>query len=79
MGWIKANDRDISLFLQSYTNNRPNTVRLHTFEDAIFIPDIMTGYTINSEDADSMVIQNTTGTVRVSINDQRIKMTAPAV
>ena len=79
LGWIKSNDRDISLFLQSFANNRPNTLRLHTFEDAIFIPDIMTGYNINSEDADAMVIQNTTGTVRISLNDQRIKMTAPAL
>ena len=79
LGWIKSNDRDISLFLQGFVNNKPNTNRLHTFEDAIFIPDIMTGYTLAGEDAQAAVIQNQSGTVRLSLTDQRIKMTAPAV
>ena len=79
LGWIKANDRDISLFLQNFVNDRPNTNRLHTFSDAVFIPDIMTGYTIAGEDSEAAVLQNQTGTVRISLNASRIKMTAPAV
>ena len=79
LGWIKSNDRDISLFLQQFANNRPNTNRLHSFEDAIFIPDIMTGYTIAAEDQQAAVIQNKAGTVRISLTDERIKLTAPAV
>lgn len=79
LGWIKANDRDLSLFLQEFVNNRPNTNRLHTFEDAMFIPDIMTGYTINSEDSSAALIQNKAGTVRISLTDARIKMTAPQI
>lgn len=79
LGWIKSNDRDISLFLQNFVNDRPNTARLHTFSDAVFIPDIMTNYTIAGEDAAAAVIQNQTGTVRISLNDTRIKLTAPAV
>ena len=27
LGWIKASDRDISLFLQSYQEEKPNTLR----------------------------------------------------
>ncbi len=79
LGWIKASDRDLSLFRQGFQNNRPNTARMHKFEDAVFIPDIMTGYTISGEDADAAVIQNTSGTVRISLNNQRIKLTAPRV
>lgn len=79
LGWIKASDRDISLFLQSYVEESPNTHRLHTFEDALFIPDVMTGYTIAAEDAEAMVIQNLDGTVRIALTDARIKMTAPTV
>ena len=30
LGWIKASDRDISLFLQSYSEAHPNTGRMHT-------------------------------------------------
>ena len=79
LGWIKANDRDLSLFLSTYVNNRPNTLRMHTFEDAIFIPDIMTDYTIAAEDEQAALIQNKTGTVRISLTDARIKLTAPQI
>ena len=79
LGWIKANDRDTSLFLQQHANNRPNTARLHSFEDAVFIPDIMTGYTIAGEDQQAAVIQSADGTVRLSLTDARIKLTAPRV
>lgn len=79
LGWIKASDRDISLFTQGYSESRPNTRRMHKFSDALFIPDIMTGYTIAGEDSDAMVIQNKSGSVKISLNQSRIKMTAPDV
>lgn len=75
LGWLKASDRDISLFLQSYEESAPNTRRMHTFEDALFIPDIMRGHTIAGEDAQAAVLQNLDGTVRLSMTDDRIKMT----
>ena len=75
LGWIKSSDRDISLFLQFYGETGPNTKRLHRFEDAVFIPDIMTGHTIDSEDDTSMVIQNKDASVKISLNGTRIKMT----
>jgi len=77
LGWIKSSDRDISLFLQNFEETAPNTKRLHTFSDALFIPDVMTGYTIDAEDADAMVIQNKDGSVRMSLDATRIKVTAP--
>ena len=79
LGWIKANDRDISLFLQAFANNQPNTGRLHSFEDAVFIPDIMTGYTIAGEDMQAAVIQSMDGTVKLSLTNQRININAPQV
>lgn len=79
LGWIKASDRDISLFLQSYTQHAPNTRRLHSFEDAVFIPDVMTGYTIAEEDNEAFVLQNLDGTVRISMREAGIVMTAPQV
>lgn len=77
LGWIKASDRDISLFLQSYVANPPNSRRLHTFEDAVFIPDIMTGHTISMDDAEACVLQNLDGTIKISMRDTGIVMTAP--
>lgn len=79
LGWIKSNDRDISLFLQSYSESEPNTKRLHSFEDAMFFPDVMRGYTIAGEDAGNLVIQNLSGSVRIALWPDKIKMTAPSV
>ena len=79
LGWIETSDRDISLFKQSYDQSKPNTKRMHSFSDARFIPDIMTNFTIDNEDADSMVIQNRDNTVKISLNNDRIKIKAPEV
>ncbi len=79
LGWIKASDRDMSLFLQSYSLDGPNTFRQHTFEDAIFIPDVMTGYTIAEEDQQACVLQNLDGTVKIAMTSAGIRMVAPQV
>lgn len=76
LGWIKANDRDISLFLQSFKASGPNTFRQHKFSDAVFFPDVMRGYTINDEDAENAVLQTLDGTQRVSIWPDQVKVTS---
>lgn len=77
LGWIKASDRDISLFLQAYKEAAPNTLRKHSFSDAVFYPDVMTGYTIAGEDAGNAVLQNKAGTVKISLSQTSINMVAP--
>jgi hypothetical protein len=77
LGWIKANDRDISLFVQSLSESRPNTLRKKSFEDAIFIPSIMRNYTIAGEDETHAVIQSLDGSVRISLWSDKVKITAP--
>lgn len=80
LGWIKANDRDISLFTQFLTESAPNTQRKHNFSDAMFIPDTMfRSVTINAEDAENVVLQSTDGTVRIALFDDKIKITSPRV
>lgn len=80
LGWIKANDRDISLFKQSLKQEQPNTQRKHSFEDAIFIPDTMLrSVTINPEDAENVVLQSIDGTQRIAIWPNKIKITAGAI
>jgi len=74
LGWIKANDRDISLFLQTYGEQAPNTVRLHSFSDAVFIPDVMTGYDIGEEDAENAVLQSLDGNVKISLGEASLKL-----
>lgn len=79
LGWIKANDRDISLFLQTFKTNAPNSFRLHTFQDAVFMPHPMTGYTIAGEDAGNAVIQSLDGSVKVSLGADSVKVAAGAL
>lgn len=77
LGWIKASDRDISLFKQGLAEAKPNTVRKHSFEDGFFIPDVFRQYTLSGEDiASNMVIQSLDGKIRVSLWPDRVKVSA---
>jgi hypothetical protein len=76
LGWIAANDRDISLFLQSYGQTAPNTTRVFDFSDGLFIPDVMRGYTIASDDNASAVLQSIDGTVKISLGTNTINIVA---
>lgn len=76
MGYIKANDRDISLFMQNFNANPPNTERMHSFSDAIFIPNTFTGYTA---DPDNLVIQSLAGDVKISVGSDTIDIIAPNI
>ena len=78
VGWIKANDRDISLFLQAYRDNAPNTMRKHSFQDAVFIPDVMRGMTIAGEDAENAVLQTLDGATRISVGAAGISLVSGA-
>ena len=79
LGWIKASDRDIADFLKRYSESVPSTKRMHDFNNGLFIPDVMTGYTIDEEDEDNAVLQTLDGTVRVSLFSDKLKLTAPSV
>ena len=79
LGWIKSNDRDISLFLQSWQESQPNTLRTFSFSDGVFIPDVMKGWTIASADSASAVLQNLSGTVKIALSDNKVTITAPNI
>lgn len=75
-GWIKANDRDISIVMQAYKDNAPNTLRKHSFQDAIFIPDALTGVTISAEDTHNAVLQTLDGMTRLALWPTFLKIMA---
>jgi len=75
-GWIKACDRDISLYLQANAAAAPNSKLLHSFSNGFFIPDVVNGFTINGADTNALVIQNSTGTVRMAM-DTEFRFTVP--
>lgn len=79
LGWVQANDRDISLFLQTYSETAPNTSRVKNFSDGVFIPNVMTGYTIDPTDSGNAVLQSLDGSVKISLGVGTINISAPLV
>ena len=69
LGWIKANDRDISLFKQMWSFCTPNTRRMHSFEDGVFYPQVFTAFTIQTPDVSNVVLQTLDGSMRISLGD----------
>jgi len=83
LGWIEASDRDISLFIQalkkSMASAKPNTYRIHSFEDGRFIPDAFSQYTHSSADNANMVIQSLDCTVKIALGPGLININADNV
>lgn len=76
LGWVIANDRDISNFLSTYAVSIPNTNRVKSFSDGVFIPNIMRDYTLASDAAGAVVLQNLSGTVSVAVSDTDVTINA---
>ena len=74
-GWLLASDRDISLFKQQRTVINPNTYRVHTLEDAFFIPDRVNNFKVENEDNANVVIQSLDKNVKISMGEKEIKLT----
>lgn len=72
LGWIKAADRDMSLFLQSYDVQPGNTPRIHCFEDGVFIPDVMHAFKMSN--GDGISIQTTDGANAVTVTSSSVVM-----
>lgn len=67
LGWVLANDRDISLFLQNYQQSPPNTNRIKNFADGLFIPDAMRTHNISTSNEGYLLIQNENNTIQIEI------------
>ena len=78
LGWVKACDRDISMFMQSFSGGPPNTVRMHTFEDSMFYPDTLRDVIVDPEDEEAASLQSLDGTHRVVIAEDRVSLVAGA-
>lgn len=73
-GWIKTNDRDISLvFQRGGLEDWPNTTRMHKFSDAMFFPDTFKQWVISGENADKAVWQTMDGETCISLGSGEIK------
>jgi hypothetical protein len=77
-GWLKANDRDISLVLQAGGGEDwPNTERLHDFSDAMFFPDTVKGWLIDGANVDAAIWQSMDGSVCISLHGDKVDIKAP--
>ena len=74
-GWIMAADRDISIFQQSLTEDAPNTARMHSFQDGLFMPDAMSMGNVQAPDADAVTIQTLDGNTRIAMGAAGITQT----
>lgn len=80
LGWLKANDRDISLIFQrGGGEDWPNTERMHKFSDAMFFPDTFKEWVINGANADKAVWQSLDGTVCIALGYDSIKQSVGGV
>lgn len=78
LGWIIANDQDISLFLQSYESSPGNTKRNHSFSDAFFIPDLMHDYYLSGQD-EQTAIQTQQGTTFITLSEGNIDVNVSGI
>ena len=73
-GWIKAADRDISTFQQGLNESAPNTDRMHSFEDGLFMPDAMTQGAAPAGQDDAVVIGAVNGAAYIAFTGDRITL-----
>lgn len=73
-GWIKAADRDISTFQQGLSESPPNTERMHSFEDGLFMPDAMTQGDAPAGQGDAVVIGSVDGGSYIAFTGDRITL-----
>lgn len=74
LGWIIAADRDISLFLQEDGEAGPNTNRVKSFSDGLFLPDMARRWTLQGDDTSRAVWQNADGSVKIAIGADKIRI-----
>lgn len=67
IGWIVANDRDISTYMQAGAQSPPNTYRVKNFSDSFFMPNILRAYNLAGDDK-SATLQTADGTVAIVIS-----------
>lgn len=79
LGFLLATDRDCSLFFQTYEAAAPGVQLIRNFSSSVFIPSVMNNYTISEEDSGKALIQNKSGTVKISLSQDTITLKAPNV
>jgi len=75
LGWLAANDNDISLIMQGGgVEDWPNTERQCKFSDAVFFPDTLKSWIIDGANADNAVWQTLDGTTCIALGANGVKI-----
>lgn len=79
-GWLMAADRDISILQQDLDAvDAPNTRRMHSFQDGMFMPDAMKMGDVPAGEGDRVVIGATGGGTILSFDDSGFYFTVGGV
>lgn len=79
-GWLMAADRDISTFQQDINRvDAPNTRRMKSFSDGLFVPDSMNMGDVPTPEGDRVVIGNVGGGTILSFDDDGFYFTVGGV
>lgn len=73
-GWVIAGDRDTSLYFQTGAEAPPNTSRIKSFSDGVFIPDNLLEVMFASEDMANFVLQSLDGTIKLTMGTEAITL-----
>lgn len=76
-GWLKAADRDLSIFQQGLETDAPNTRRMHSFQDGLFMPDAMAAGDAPAGEGDRVVIGSTSGASYMAFDDDGFVFKGP--
>lgn len=75
LGWLAANDNDISLIMQGGgAEDWPNTTRQCKFSDAVFFPDTFKAWVIAGANADNAVWQTEDGETCIALGTNGVKI-----
>ena len=77
-GWLITADRDVSLFREQRKVINANTYRIHSIEDSFFIPDRVNDFKVEGEDDKNLIIQNLGRNIKISLGEDKIKITTGA-
>lgn len=75
IGYLIANDRDISRFVATGQSAAPATMRTHDLADSIFFPAMLRGYSLLAGDQTNLTIQTMNGSSVLSFRDNQIRAT----
>lgn len=74
-GWIFAGDRDPENYLSSLEIADPSSDNIHRYAFGFFVPDKIKGFAISPEDAGALVIETLDAATRISVKNNRVKIT----